>query len=239
MTTDGYLDIVYEDDLLVAINKPHGLLIHRTPMAKDAKVFALQMLRDQIGLKVYPTHRLDRKTSGVLLFAKNPETNSNIQKLFRERKVAKTYIAIVRGYSDPSGIIDYPLRSPSDKLQEASTTYTTVKHWEIPYPSSGFPTSRYSLVNLKPQTGRYHQLRKHMAHIFHPIIGDRPHGCNKQNRIWKHQFHMDKMCLHAATLEFNFVEGNQIGITAEMSPEMKEAISMLDGMDIARKKEIK
>ena len=128
MTNDGQLDIVYEDDSLVAINKPHGLLIHRTPMAKDAKVFALQMLRDQIGIKVYPTHRLDRKTSGVLLFAKNPETNSNIQKLFRERKVAKTYVAIVRGYSDPSGIIDYPLRSPSDKLQEASTTYLSLIH---------------------------------------------------------------------------------------------------------------
>ncbi len=238
MTTDGHLDIVYEDDLLVAINKPHGLLIHRTSMAKDAKVFALQMLRDQIGLKVYPTHRLDRKTSGVLLFAKNPDTNSDIQKLFRERNVTKTYVAIVRGYTNHTGIIDYPLLSPSDKLQEASTTYTTVKHWEIPYPSSGFPTSRYSLVNLKPQTGRYHQLRKHMAHIFHPIIGDRPHGCNKQNRIWKHQFNMDTMFLHASSLEFNFVEGNQIGITAEMSPEMKEAISMLDGMDIARKKEI-
>ena len=105
-----------------------------------------------------------------------------------------------------------------------------MKHWEIPYPSSGFPTSRYSLVNLKPQTGRYHQLRKHMAHIFHPIIGDRPHGCNKQNRIWKHQFNMDTMFLHASSLEFNTKEGSQICIKAELSPAIKEAIMMLDRM---------
>jgi len=196
------LNILFEDDHLVAIHKPAGLLVHRTKIANDADEFALQLLRDQIGQKVYPTHRLDRKTSGVLLFAKDEETNRLMQIQFMEQNVSKTYKAIVRGWTDDAGIIDYALTNESGKTQDAITHYTTIQRSEIDLPNGKFPTARFSLVELKPETGRMHQLRKHLAHIFHPIIGDRPHGCNKQNKLFKEHFSMMEMMLHADKLEF-------------------------------------
>ena len=178
------LDVLFENENLIAIHKPHGLLVHKTSIAKDAKEFAVQILRNQIGQHVYPVHRLDRKTSGVLLFAKNREANARLQGLFREKKVNKTYRAIVRGYTSAAFTIDYPLKNGS-KLQSAHTEGKILQQFEIPVPLGKFESSRYSLVELTPCTGRFHQIRKHMAHIMHPIIGDRPHGCNKQNRMWK------------------------------------------------------
>ena len=220
------LAIIFENEDLVAINKPHGLLVHRTPMAKDATEFAVQLLRDQIGQHVYPVHRLDRKTSGVLLFAKSAEANQELQLLFRERQVNKTYQAIVRGYMNKEGEIDYPL-TEGDKTQEAQTTYRLLEQFEIDLPSGGFPTSRYSLVELKPRTGRYHQLRKHMAHIRHPIIGDRPHGCNKQNRLWKEHFQMTTLLLHAEHLSFEYPTGTTIDIQADRSAAFSNALNIL------------
>ena len=184
------------------------------------------MLRDQIGMRVYPAHRLDRKTSGVLLFTKSKESNPLVQKLFRERKVIKKYKAIVRGFTPEEGIIDYQLREGS-KIQEAQTGFQRLQTFEIDVPSGNFSTSRYSLVELTPRTGRHHQLRKHMAHIFHPIIGDRPHGCNKQNRIWKEQFGMMTMMLHAESLSFEFPVGEEICINASLSKEFSRVLKIL------------
>ena len=139
------LDILYEDDHLIAIHKPHGLLVHRTRMATDVTQFAVQILRDQIGGDhVYPVHRLDRKTSGVLLFAKSKIANQDVQQLIRERKVSKKYTAIVRGFVEQSGTINYALLK-KDKLQEAETDYELIRHYEIDLPFGKFNTSRYSL----------------------------------------------------------------------------------------------
>lgn len=197
------LDIIYEDSDLIAINKPHGLLVHRTPIAKDAKFFAVQILRDQIGQKVYPVHRLDRKTSGVLLFAKNQEANKAVQELFRNQKIHKTYIAITRGHIPDQGIIDYAI-THEGKTQDAVTHYRCLGRYITNIPTQKYETSRYSLVELKPEHGRFHQLRKHMAHIMHPILGDRPHGCNKLNKVWKEKFQMTSMMLHATELKLNY-----------------------------------
>lgn len=196
------LEILYQDEYLVAINKPHGLLVHRSPIANDATTFAVQELRNQIDQHVYPAHRLDRKTGGVLLFAKDKETNSLTQQIFANRAIQKTYLAIVRGYTDDAGTIDYALTNDKGQVQDAITEYRTLARTEIDKSSGTFPTSRYSLVALYPQTGRMHQLRKHMAHIFHPIIGDRPHGCNKQNRFFRDEYDMMTMLLHAKSLSF-------------------------------------
>lgn len=220
------LDIIFENDTLLAINKPPGLLVHKSRIAKDAKEFALQMVRDQIGQRVYLTHRLDRKTSGVLLFAKTKEANANVQKLFRERKVSKVYKAIVRGFIPPQGFIDYPL-TENNKTQTAQTIYDRLQTFEIPLPFGKFPTSRYSLVKLQPKTGRFHQLRKHMAHIFHPIIGDRPHGCNKQNKLWKEKFNMMSMLLHAEQLSFTLADGTTIKINATPHSEFSRVLELL------------
>lgn len=220
------LEIIHNSEDLIAINKPHGLLVHRTPMARDATTFAIQELRDQVGYRVYPSHRLDRKTSGVLLFAKSSETNKVTQELFMNREIKKTYHALVRGFVDDKLEIDYALKN-EDKVQEAFTKVTPLKQFEIPYPSTTHPTSRYTWVQLEPETGRYHQLRKHMAHILHPIIGDRPHGCNKQNKIWKEHHNMSNMMLHASELTFE-MNGTVFNIQAEVSGEIKEAIEFLE-----------
>lgn len=214
------LDILYEDDDLIAINKPHGLLVHRSSIAANVSEFALQLLRDQIQQIVFPAHRLDRKTGGVLLFSRNREMDSLTQQLFANNQISKIYWAIVRGYTDDEGTIDYPLRKENGVLQDAVTHYRTISRTEINIPFGKHATSRYSFVEVKPQTGRMHQIRKHLAHIFHPIIADRPHGCNKQNKLWKEQFAMETMMLHARGLTFKHPRTLQeINIEAPPLPE--------------------
>lgn len=222
------LNILYKDKELVAINKPHGLLVHRSPIASDASIFALQLLRDQLQHPVYPAHRLDRKTAGALLFSLNKEMDSKIQILFAEQKVEKTYWAIVRGYTEDTGKIDYPLRKDNGTLQEAITYYRTLQRVEINIPFGKHESSRYSLVEVKPTTGRMHQIRKHFAHIFHPILADRPHGCNKQNKLWKDRFDMDTMMLHAQSLKFiHPTSGEMIDIQAPIHNEFQKVIDIL------------
>lgn len=203
--------------------------MHRSKIATDAEEFALQILRDQIEHHVFPTHRLDRKTSGVLLFAKDEETNRLMQMLFMEKEVAKTYKAIVRGWTDDQGTIDYALTTDSGKTQDAITHYTTLQRSEIDLPNGKFSTARFSLVELKPETGRMHQLRKHMAHIFHPIIGDRPHGCNKQNKLFLEHFSMIEMMLHAQNLKFEHPRtGETITIESKIQGELSRMLELLE-----------
>lgn len=222
------LEILFEDEELIAINKPHGLLVHRSSIAADTSEFALQILRDQIGKTVYPAHRLDRKTAGVLLFSLNKEMDSCIQTAFSQNLIKKEYLAVVRGHTNPDGVIDYPLKKENGTIQDALTNYTTLALTEIDLPFGNFQTSRYSLVLARPQTGRMHQIRKHFAHIFHPIIGDRPHGCNKQNKLWKETFQHDTMLLHAKSLEFQHPKTKEnILIQANVQPEFQRALEIL------------
>ncbi len=194
------LEIIYQDDYLIAINKPNGLLVHRTQIAAHEDTFAVQLLRDQIGKRVHPVHRLDRKTSGVLLFAFESAVTKNLQSQFIEGTVDKKYEAIVRGYFPESSIVDYPLTNDRGKTQAAITHFKLVRKTELPIPFGKHPSSRYSLIEARPETGRMHQIRKHLNHLRHPIIGDRPHGCNKQNKLFKERWKMTSMLLHAVNL---------------------------------------
>lgn len=222
------LEILYQDDYLVAINKPHGLLVHRTKMANDATEFALQQLRDQLQQPVYPAHRIDRKTGGILLFALNEEVNRQLQIMFAEKKMSKTYLSIVRGYCENEGKIDYPLINESGKSQEALTSYYTIDRAELNVPFGKHETSRYSLVEVTPETGRMHQIRKHFAHIMHPIIADRAHGCNKQNRLFKEKWAMDTMLLHAWKLSFDHpVTFEKIEIKANLQSEFLRMMALM------------
>ncbi|MDR7128156.1 tRNA pseudouridine65 synthase [Algoriphagus sp. 4150] len=199
------LEILFEDEYLIAINKPSGLLVHRTSIAAKETVFALQLLRDQIGQHVSPVHRLDRPTSGVLLFSKKEEILPLLKEQFADRSVQKTYLAIVRGIPTiKSGLIDHPLKSErSGRMQEAQTHYQVLAEAEIPFDTTGrYPTSRYSLLELKPETGRTHQIRRHLAHLRHYILGDKKHGDNKQNQFFEKQFGLENLLLHAEKLEF-------------------------------------
>lgn len=199
------LDIIFEDEHLVIIDKPAGLLVHRTRQAFGEDENALIQLRDQIGSWVSPVHRLDRATSGLLLFAKNEEILPALKAKFMDREVQKTYLTISRGIpQEKEGLIDHPLTSErSNKPQEAQTRYRVLAESEIPYNSTGrYPTSRYSLIEVDLLTGRTHQIRRHLAHIRHYIIGDKKHGDNKQNIFFERQFGLQNLMLHAWKLSF-------------------------------------
>lgn len=223
------LEIVYQDEHIIAINKPHGLLVHRSKIANDATEFALQILRDQIGKHVSPVHRLDRKTSGLLLFAFEKDVEIAMHKQFQESLVEKKYLAILRGYAPEEMVIDYPLAKENGTMQEAVTSFKTLQRAEIDVAFGKHSTSRYSLVEAAPTTGRMHQLRRHFAHIFHPIIGDRKHGCNKQNKFFKEQFEMTTMLLHASELAFKHpVTNEQVKLSANLHDEFKRVMKLMN-----------
>ena len=222
------LEIIFNDNYLVAINKPPGLAVHRSPLIGNTDEFALQLLRDQIGQKVFPCHRLDRKTSGVLIFALNKDLLPKMMTLFAEGKLCKKYLAIVRGYTSDEGVIDYALKDGSGKSKEAVTIYRTLERIELNVPFGKHQTSRYSLVEATPQTGRMHQLRKHFAHILHPLIGDRPHGCNKQNKLFLEKWDMKEMLLHARSLEFVHPKTHEtLQLKAEFHGEFQRITEMM------------
>ena len=205
------LEIIYQDEYIVAINKPSNLLVHRSWIDKDETRFAIQMLRDQIGQYVYPVHRLDKPTSGVLLFALSKEMARALSEQMQEGVFKKEYLAIVRGYTDESAEIDYALKEVLDKMtdskartdkeaQEAVTFYEKLSQVELPYPVGRYNTTRYSLVKLKPQTGRKHQLRRHMKHILHPIVGDTKYGRHEHNVFFREKYKCHRLLLHASKL---------------------------------------
>ncbi len=207
------LEILYRDEHLIAVNKPSGLLVHRSMIDRHETAFAIQILREQIGRYVYPLHRLDKPTSGVLLFALSKEAAQRMSGLIASRETSKTYLAVVRGYTDLQGHIDYPLKEQLDKItdrnaradkpaQEAVTDYIRLATAELPYPVSRYPAARYSLLRLTPHTGRKHQLRRHMKHIMHPIVGDTKHGRGEHNRLFREKFGCHRLLLHAQTLQF-------------------------------------
>lgn len=201
---DPALPVIYRDADLVAIDKPSGLLVHRTALDASETRFALQILRDQIGQEVHPCHRLNKPTGGVLLFALNPTALKKVQQQFNEGAVRKTYHAIVRGWVEPSGCIDYALRHEEhpEKVQSAVTDYRCLGQSLVAEPVGRYTEARFSLVELRPRTGRKHQLRRHMAHIRHPIPGDTRHGDGAQNRFLRSYCNCHSLMLRATTLEF-------------------------------------
>ena len=230
------LDILYEDAYYIAINKPNGLLVHRTRIAEEKKEFALQLLRDQTGLRLYPLHRLDRGTSGVLLFAKSAEAAAPIVKAFQERLPEKMYFAIVRGYAPESGTIDWPIRPDRDnnlkEPQEAVTHFVRLGTVELPIPVGRYKTARYSFVKIKPETGRMHQIRKHFGHIRHYIIGDKKHGDWRHNLMFVEHLNSGSLLLHAAelTLEHPFT-GSKIEIKASLPENMRRLCEQFSWRD--------
>jgi tRNA pseudouridine65 synthase len=208
------LKVLYQDEYLIAVYKPSGLLVHKSMLDKHETQFALQIVRDQLGRYVYPVHRLDKPTSGILLFALDEVIAKEMALLFRKGEVQKTYIAIVRGYTEDHGVIDTPLKQMLDTKeqkqkgmtkedQEAYTAYERIQTVELPFSVGRYATARYSLIKLTPKTGRKHQLRRHMKHIFHPIIGDTKHGRGEHNQFFRETFGLHRLMLHANTLAFN------------------------------------
>ena len=208
--------------------------MHKSPIDKKERLFALQLVRDMIGQYVYPVHRLDKPTSGVLVFALSSEVASKLSKEFMAGNVQKEYLAVVRGYIQEMDTIDYPLKVLLDKksdrdrrnieeFQEAITDYERLATLELPYPVSRYPVARYSLVKLRPKTGRKHQLRRHLKHIFHPIVGDTKYGRGEHNKLFREKFDCHRLLLHASKIEFTHpITKQRLAIEAELDETFRK-----------------
>lgn len=225
-----HLEILFEDEHIIAINKPIGILVHKTKMSED-RVFLLQTLRNQLGYQIYTIHRLDRATSGVILFAKDADTGSKLHRLFMNREVEKCYLALLRGWTEKMATIDYALSDGETgrfEAQPSITNYITLGISEIDSPIGyRYPTARFSLVEIRPVTGRRHQIRKHFSHLRHPIIGDKRHGDVKQNKYFELQFDVSRMLLHATHLTFcHPFSGKSVHIFAPLDESFFKALKI-------------
>ncbi len=211
------LSILYRDTHIVVIDKPPNLLVHRSEIDRHETRFAIQILRDQIGQRVWPAHRLDRGTSGVLLFGLSAEIASHLGRQFEAGAVEKRYWAVVRGHPPAAGEIDHALsrqRDPyefrgdnsNDAPQAALTRYRRLATIELPVAVDRYPSSRYALLELEPVTGRRHQIRRHLKHISHPIIGDSTYGKGRHNRYFAEQLNCRRMLLACTRLTFDHPE---------------------------------
>ncbi|MFW6080953.1 MAG: pseudouridine synthase [Desulfosalsimonas sp.] len=219
------LQILYIDRDFVAVNKPAGLMVHRARGAPQETSFALQMVRDLIGARVYPVHRLDKPTSGVLVFGRHKEAASLLAQEFSGSRIYKRYLAVVRGHASGNGAIEKPLAKYRERKirtrlsQAARTRYLRLGITELPYPVGPYPTARYSLILASPETGRYHQIRRHLQHISHPVIGDRAHGDSSHNRFFAEVFGCSRLLLTAAELVFEHPYTHEkISIRAPVDP---------------------
>ena len=219
---------MYQDAQLIAVDKPAGLLVHRTGLDAGETRFAVQLLREQIGRPVWPAHRLDKGTSGVLLFALDAATARHLAQAFEEGTVRKSYQAMVRGWPPDAGLIDHPLaRLPDDArasrnidVQPARTRFRVLERTTLPLPDRGFAHTRVALLELTPETGRRHQLRRHCKHMAHPIIGDATHGKGPLNRAVATVVGVQRLWLHASELALPHpVTGQALRLQAPPGPE--------------------
>lgn len=221
------IEILYQDDAVLAVNKPANLAVHRSTFVGPADAFLIDLLREQVGDNVYLAHRLDRATSGVLLVARSKEVAAALGEQFMQRTVHKQYLVVVRGWPEPAeGVIDYPLPGSRETgpRREARTHYRRLATIEVPIALGRYPQQRYALLQAEPESGRFRQIRKHLAHIHHPVIGDCQHGRSDHNRLYKQHFGCHRMLLHAWRIRF---EHPVSGIPLQLEAPLDEAFSQL------------
>ncbi|WP_193164762.1 pseudouridine synthase [Microbulbifer hainanensis] len=220
-------EILFEDAYLVAAYKPEGWLVHRSAIDRHETRFLLQYLRDRVGCHLYPIHRLDKPTSGVIVFGKSGEVAAQVQAQMESDASVKKYIAVCRGYCPEEGVIDYPLPPVADfkhqrkrpkadlPRQPAITLFHRLDTIEIPYAVDRYPSSRYSLVEIQLKTGRRHQIRRHFKHIHHPLIGCPKYGKSVHNRFFAEHYGCSRLLLHALQLQLNHpVTGERLNLVA-------------------------
>ena len=219
------LRVLHRDTDLVAIDKPAGLLVHATALDAHENVTAVELLREQLGERVAPIHRLDKGTSGVLLFARHADAAREWGLAFEEGRVRKRYLALVRGWPAVEGVIDQPLArdpelpSAGQPRLEALTRYRRLACFEWPFAvDARHATSRYALVEVEPETGRRHQIRRHFKHIAHPLVGDATHGKGPHNRAVAQWLGTSRLWLHAQSVQLARADG-VVTITAESGAE--------------------
>ena len=229
------LPILFRDDHLVAVDKPSGLLVHRTKLDAGERRWLLQMLRKQLRQRVYPVHRLDKGASGVMLFALRPEVAAALGELVRRRGLGRTYVAVVRGLTPETGVIDYSLATrldpaelrgdaaaaPKRPARPALTRYLRLASAELSHRVDRYATSRYSLLQLEPLTGRRHQLRRHLHHVSHPIIGDSTYGKGRHNRLFARLFGCRRLLLACVELRFPHpLSAAPVTVTAPLADDL-------------------
>lgn len=193
--------ILDQDDDWVVVNKPTGLAVHRSEGPFREWTALLQQVRDATGGRVHAVHRLDRATSGVSVLARHPEAASRLAAAFREHRVRKTYWAVVRGWPPAEGRVDRPLKDREGGPERAAVTAFRVRATtEMPWATAAWPTSRYAWVEAWPESGRWHQIRRHLRGLAHPVIGDTTHGDGDQNRRFRSELSCHRLMLHAAAL---------------------------------------
>lgn len=237
------LPILHLDDTFVAVHKPSGLLVHKSPLAQEADTAALQIVRDQIQKHLYPIHRLDRPTSGILLFALSKESAVSIYEQLSERTAVKEYWAITRGWVDEALTIDSPLdknqvypatgKEKEQKLQEAHTDIEPVKTVELQAAVGRYETARYSWVKAFPKTGRTHQIRRHLVRENHPILGDTRYGDGSHNQYFRDAFGCKRLLLAAKSLKFSHPDsGDALHIECPVADNMADVMKQVFGNDV-------
>lgn len=225
MSEQTPLTVLWQDADYIAIDKPSGLLVHPSELA-PGEPSCLKILRDQIGMRVNPVHRLDRQTSGVLVFALSSDSARALMQMWPEGGVRKRYQAIVRGWTAEQGEVDRPLRETPDKPRiPAKSLYRKLAQVELPDPVGRYATGRYSWVEVETLTGRQHQVRKHLLSIAHPIVGDTTYGDGDHNRYFRTKFGIHRLLLHACRLAFKHpATGEEIALEAPVPEEFRRAM---------------
>ncbi len=228
---------VYEDDHLLAIDKPAGFFIQPPQLnRKNSKLFVnpeksiLPHLNHFFSDKVYPVHRLDSATTGLVLIAKNREIAGELNLMFRQRKIEKKYWALVRGFTEPLGLINKALKNPlTDHWDESETYYKSIEHFEINSPLGKYPTARYSWLEVRPITGRWRQIRRHLDQIAHPIVGDIDHGDGLHNRYFRDILGLGGLFLRAQELKFTHpITHQEILIQAPQHPRWNKLKKIIE-----------
>ena len=207
------LPLLHADATIVAVDKPAGLLVHRSSLDAHETRSAADLLRAQLGVPVWLLHRLDKATTGVLAFALNAEAATAVGKAFESGAVRKRYLALVRGWPDEQGEIDYPLARDPELPSTGQPRLPAVTRWrrlacfDWPFPDGRHATSRYALVEVEPLSGRRHQIRRHFKHLAHPLVGDTTHGKSAHNRAVAAWLGRSRLWLHATRLELPGIDG--------------------------------
>ena len=224
------LSVLYRDGLLAVVDKPAGLMVHDSALARGETDFAADRLRAQFGKPIFLVHRLDRATSGCLLLAFDRDTASALGKLVMSREFEKDYLAICRGWPEEHFVVDHPLDGgPGKPLKKpAITHFERLATTELALPSTGFETSRYAWLRAQPETGRFRQIRRHLKHVSHHLIGDSSHGDGRHNRAFR-MLGVQRMLLHAQRLGFvHPVTGVRLSVTAPVDAELGKAVALFD-----------
>jgi tRNA pseudouridine65 synthase len=230
MTNPEPIPVLYRDAQLAVVAKPAGLMVHDSKLARGEDDFLADRLREQFAQPIFLIHRLDRATSGCLLLAFDRDTASALGKAVMTRDFDKEYLAVCRGWPDEEFVVDHPLDGGPGKPEKkpAITRFARVASGELALPSAGFETSRYALLRCWPETGRFRQIRRHLKHAFHHLVGDTSHGDGRHNRNFRmHGVH--RMLLHARRLAFvHPLSGERIEAVAPLDAEFRKAFALFD-----------